>query len=156
MFASTALAAPELLESIEKIADEHYYRQQTINLLYDKHVNYEAAYSCTKVAEKIDGVRIDIVCAVNDRTNDVLAITISKSTNGYAKYIMVCPTGFDGLDPFDLGDLAFKSDPSYIDGVKGTMHYMGRTNGWVKDFENIFASYDSGFSKASCWALNKR
>ena len=148
-------AAPNLDKNVELIADKHYFRQQAIELLYDKKLNYEKAFSCKKVAENVSGPKLDVVCA-SDIGKDVFTLTIIKAKNGYAAYVLVCPAGFDRLDPYNIIPNAFENDKTNFGGYSGNSYYMGRTNGWIKDFENILLTADMGFSKMSCWGLNKR
>ena len=126
-------AAPDLPKNVEKIANSHYFRKQAIDLLYDKKVDYQKAFACRKMTEQQQGSRLDVLC-IDETKQNILTLSIVKSDNGYASYILVCPAGFQTLDPFGLSDFSFKEDPTNVAGSKGTMFYMGRTNGWIKDF----------------------
>lgn len=148
-------AAPNLDKNVELIADKHYFRQQAIELLYDKKINYEKAFSCKKLTESVSGSRLDAVCA-GEVGKYVVTLTVIKAKNGYAAYVLVCPAGFDQLDPYNITPKAFKKDKTNFDGYSGYSYYMGRTDGWIKDFENIFLTANMGFTKMSCWGLNKR
>lgn len=156
ILSSKTFAAPDLPKSVELIADKYYLRQETIELLYDKHIDYEKAFNCKKAFEQVSGPRTDILC-VGKANIVTLVIFIGK--HGYASYIITCPAGVSKkkLDPYNLVKSAFKSEkPSIVNGETRTMHYMGRTDGWVRDFENLFLTIDYGSLLGSCWALNKR
>tara|TARA_B110000208_G_scaffold180896_1_gene231055 strand:- start:590 stop:1114 length:525 start_codon:yes stop_codon:yes gene_type:complete len=155
LIANPVKAAPDLVKSVELIANTHYFREEAISLLYDKNINYEIAFSCKKASEQVTGQRIDALC-IGSGAQNVLTLTIIVGDNGYASYVLVCPAGFDELDQFNIGQSAFQSEPTNFQGISGTSYYMGRTNGWIKDFENIFLTADMGFAKSSCWGLNKR
>ena len=152
-----AIAAPEIPKAVEQIADKHYFRQEAISLLYDKKHDYVKAFNCDNVMDLSDaanGSRLDVICL--RANNSVLNLSIVLKNNAYPVYVMVCPAGFDDLDPFEIVQYAFVIEPTEFNGDMGTSHYMGRSNGWIKDFENIFLTADLGFAKSSCWALNKR
>lgn len=154
-FGSTALAAPALPKSVEQIANKHYFREEAIILLYDKNVNYEKAFSCKKIMHQKNDIRTDALCA-STTTKDVFTLTILDGKKGYPGYVLVCPAGFDQQDPYEIVSYAFQTDEVNFQGSNGMSYYMGRTNGWIKDFENIFLTADMGFTKMSCWGLNKR
>jgi len=154
---TNAIAASDIPKAVEQIADKHYYRQEAISLLYDKKHNYVDAFSCENVmnlSDAANGSRLDVIC--HRANNSVLSLTIFLKNNSYPLYVMVCPAGFDDVDPFKIAQHAFVIEPTEFNGDAGTSHYMGRTNGWIQDFENIFLTADLGFAKSSCWALNKR
>ena len=155
VFGTHVTAAPDLKKSIEEIADQNYFRLQAIELLYDKKRDYQKAFQCKTVNEHVSGSRIDALC-IEQQQGIPLSLTMFKADNGYITYILVCPAKFDRLDPFNLADQAYQTDEANVAGSPGFSYYMGRTNGWVRDFENIFLTADMGFTKASCWALNKR
>ena len=149
-----AIAAPDIPEAVEQIGDKHYFRQEAISLLYNKKHDYVKAFNCSNViGELASGSRLDVVCMTG---SDVLTLSMILENNAYPVSVTVCPAGFDDLDPFKISQYAFIIEPTDLDGAKGTSHYMGRSNGWIKDFENIFLTADLGFAKSSCWALNKR
>jgi len=134
----------------------HYLRQETIALLYDKHVNYEKAFNCKKVMEQRSGDRIDVLCTSKKHT---VTLVILLGKNNYASYIMTCPALISEkkLDPYNLVKSAFDSqEPRLVNGETRRIYYMGRTNGWIKDFENLFATTESRLMMNSCWALSKR
>ena len=151
---TNAIAAPEIPKAVEQVADKHYFRQEAISLLYDKKHDYVNAFNCLNVMDSVSGPRIDVICTSAD--TNVLTLSMVLENNAYPIYVMVCPAGFDDLDPFKIAQYAFIIEPTEFNGDKGTSHYMGRSNGWIKDFENIFLTADLGFVKSSCWALNKR
>ena len=72
---------------------------------------------------------------------------------------MTCPAlvSEKKLDPYNLVKSAFDSqEPRLVNGETRMLYYMGRTNGWVKDFDNLFATTESRLMMNSCWALSKR
>lgn len=153
LLASPTFAAPDLTKSVESIADDHYFRKELIELLYDKHVDYEKAFSCTKLNELTSGSRIDALC---NNKSDVFVLTIVLADNSYAGYVTVCAAGITGLDPYNLAESAYKSDSTNFEIEKRNTYHMGRTNGWIKDFENLFLTVEMPGLTNSCWALNKR
>lgn len=148
-------AANELEKNIEEIANQNYFRLSSIELLYDKYRDYEKAFECKTIMENVTDKRIDASC-MHLQTGVPLTLAMFKAENGYITYVIVCPHSIDDLDPFNLKDKAYQSDKTIFSGSDATSYYMGRTNGWIRDFENIFLTSDMGFMKASCWALNKR
>jgi len=148
-----AHSAPKLSKDVEKIANEHFFRLEAIELLYDKEGDYEKAFGCKNAGAQVNGGRTDALCIGPGK---ILTLVIIKSKTGYPGYVLTCPSGFDEIDPFDIAKTAHKSDPTNFQGKSGNSYYMGRTNGWVQKFENIYITADMGFAKTNCWGLNKR
>jgi hypothetical protein len=66
-------------------------------------------------------------------------------------------------DEYNLAALAVKknanegqTDQYNGNQMDGYTYFMGRTNGWIRDFENIFLSGKMGSLFISCWSLNRR
>ena len=54
--------------------------------------------------------------------------------------------------------ITFSKDkkPSTTSNFEGYMYYMGRTDGWTRDYDNIFLDGHSGSTRALCWRLVER
>ena len=146
-------SAPKLSKDIENIANEHFFRLEAIELLYDKEVDYEKAFGCKSAGVQVDRGRTDALCIGPGK---ILTLVIIRSKTGYPGYVLTCPSSFDEIDPFDVAKSAHKSGPTNFHGKSGNSYYMGMTNGWIQKFENIYITADVGFAKVNCWGLIKR
>lgn len=54
--------------------------------------------------------------------------------------------------------ITFSKDkkPSTTSNFSGYMYYMGRSDGWIRDYDNIFLDGNSGGTRALCWRLVER
>ena len=54
--------------------------------------------------------------------------------------------------------ISFAKDkkPSTTSNFSGYMYYMGRSDGWIRDYDNIFLDGHSGGTRALCWRLVER
>lgn len=151
-----ALAASDLRSSVEAKANRYYHREELLELLYDKRADYEKIFNCQTVRENIIDQNIYAVCA-NVSFNNVFSIQIiMHKAKRTPSYVQVCKAGFSEMDPYKLIQSAYESKPAQMPDVSGNFYYMGRSNGWARDFENLFLAGISGDAFLSCWALNKR
>jgi len=151
-----ALAASDLRSSVEAKANRYYNREQLLELLYDKKADYEKVFNCQTVRENIIDQNIYAVCS-NISFNDVFSIQIiMNKAKRTPSYVQVCKAGFSEMDPYKMIQSAYHSEPAQIPDGYGNLYYMGRTNGWVRDFENLFLAGITGDAVLSCWGLNKR
>lgn len=148
-------AAPKLQKEVENIANTNLFRLESIELLYDKQIDFEKIFNCRAIGSRDNGNSIHAICMPHN-SEVAIALLIGKSNTGYPNFVLACPGSFDSLDPFDIIKLAYDSGPvNFLDSA-GISYYMGKTNGWVKKFENSYITVDLGFSKTICWALHKR
>ena len=54
--------------------------------------------------------------------------------------------------------ISFAKDkiPSTTSNFSGYMYYMGRSDGWIRDYDNFFLDGHSGGTRALCWRLVER
>lgn len=54
--------------------------------------------------------------------------------------------------------ISFAKDkiPSTTNNFSGYMYYMGRSDGWIRDYDNMFLDGYSGSTRALCWRLVER
>ena len=143
--------AKELTSQAEQLANQNYYRKSLIELLYDNDMDYRSAFDCTSVMFEMpnDENAIDAACVTNI---DVLWISTSMGPKQRLGSAYVCPTKQDDILIKKLKTLAYENEKI----PNGIQYYMGRTDGWLRDFENILAIIDVDNMPLSCWSLLRR
>ena len=53
VLSTSVKAANELEKNVEEIANQNYFRLEAIELLYDKHRDYQKAFECKKIFENV-------------------------------------------------------------------------------------------------------
>ncbi len=95
---------------------------------------------------------IDAICVT---AFDVLMIRTTMGPKRRLSSVQVCPQSMSAGDKIDVQKHALDEK----DGGKGEnkykIYHMGKTNGWLRDFENIYRK-TSGILPTSCWILNRR
>ena len=147
----------KIAKSIESIGDDHYYRQESIKVLYDKKGDYRSAFNCKSVMMEMKNKHggIDTICTFQ---KDVLLIRTTMGPKKRLSSIQVCPTSMESEVDLGLKKVAKEVDEinNRPNGFTGKMYYLGRTDGWLRDFENIYMEGYSGNIPTSCWLLNRR
>jgi hypothetical protein len=143
--------AKEITSQVEELANQNYYRKSLISLLYDNEIDYRSAFDCTSVMFEVPNDRnaIDAACVTDF---DVLWISTSMGPKQRLGSAYVCPTKQDDILIKKLKTLAYESDET----PNGIQYYMGRTDGWLRDFENILAIIVADNMSLSCWSLLRR
>ena len=148
---SFALAKELKLQS-EEIADQSYYRQNLITLLYDKDIDYRTSFKCESVMfeKPNDKGAIDTACVTG---TDILWISTTMGPKRRLSSAYVCPTKQDNSLIKKLQNLSYEKDNL----AGGASQYrMGLTNGWFRKFENIFVMLNMNGVSLTCWSLNRR
>ena len=142
--------AKELKSQTEQIADQNYYRQGLISLLYDIDIDYRSSFNCNSIMfeKPNDKGAIDAACVTE---TDILWISTSMGPKRRLGSAYVCPTKQDNNLIKKLKNLSYENKEM----SNGTEYRMGLTNGWFRKFENILVILDQGLS-LSCWSISRR
>jgi len=145
-------AAQELTSQAEQLANQNYYRENLISLLYDNDMDYRSAFNCTGVMfeKPNDNGAVDAGC-MNDA--DILWISMTMGPRRRLSSAYVCPSTQDRFLVEELKGLSSEND-KLENGA--TTYRMGLTNGWLRKFENVFVTMNQGGMSLSCWSLNRR
>ena len=149
--ASMAMA-DDLKVKSEKIADQSYYRQSLIKLLYDKDIDYRTHFGCESILleTKNDKDAIDAACIIKNR---VLFISTGMGPKKRLSSADVC------LSEQSVSLIETLKGLSYVSKAPGngsTLYHMGFTDGWIRKFQNVFVTMSRGGESLSCWSLLRR
>ena len=149
---SSLCIAKELKGKSEDLANKYFYRQDLIKLLYDNDLEYKKLFNCQSVMleKPNDKGGIDTACVTE---TDILWISISIGPRRRPSSVYVCPTKRQDTVIEMLISLSYETNTTN----NGIKYRMGKTNGWLKKFENVLFSYnaESGIN-VSCWDLIRR
>ena len=144
--------AQELTSQAEQLANQNYYRENLISLLYDIDMDYRSAFNCTGVMfeKPNDNGAVDAACI---KDADILWISMVMGPRRRLSNAYVCPTTQDRYLVEELKGLS--SENNQLENG-ATTYRMGLTNGWLRKFENVFVTMNQGGLSLSCWSLNRR
>ena len=150
---STPMAMAKVLKpQAEQIADHNYYRQSLISLLYDIDQDYRTFFKCKSVlVERLnDKGGLDTGCITK---TDILWISTGMGPKKRLSSAYVCPQNLNKELIKEIIGLSYEN--TLLE--NGGMQYrMGRTDGWFRDFENIFVIRTLDQDTLSCWSLLRR
>lgn len=149
---ASIVLADELKLSSEQIADQSYYRQQLIKLLYDKDIDYRNHFDCESVLLETPNDRgaVDATCI---KGATVLFISTGMGPKKRLSSADVCLSAQNPGLTDTLKNLSYVSK-SLDNG--SVLYHMGFTDGFLRKFQNVFVTMSNGGTSLSCWSLLRR
>ena len=149
-----ALAGQNLSNTSERIAIKEYFLDELADFMFEKSFDAKRAFKCISFSSSASPKGDNNIVCDNKKSG---SLTIETHGSGSEKSsIRVCKKGYSN-DKAYLRANSFDQKPAESSyGQVGTMHQMGRTNGWFRDYENIYMESSNSGEKFSCWSILRR
>lgn len=148
LIVGTPVFSFDIDSTVEEMADKYFQRASLVELLYDKDVNIRKAFSCDAVLleHENDKGAIDSSCLLSGK---IFYISTSMGKKRRLSGAYVCIDWLPGERRQYFEERSFEKKLS----GSSVIFRMGRTDGWLREFENVFVVRPDGFS---CWSILRR